>query len=532
MNKGKFILMLHAHLPFINHPDFPQFMEERWLFEGITETYIPLLKVFERLEKDGVNFKLAMSITPPLMEMFANKDLKRKYEGYMNKLIELADKEVERTKNENALKHKMAKYYREDYGNILEYFNAVDGDLTKAFAYFQSKGNLQIITCNATHGFLPLMMHIPQNVNAQIEVGVNAYEKHVGQKPDGIWLAECGYEPGLDKYLKRHGLSFFFVDSHGLWFGDPAPAYGVYRPVMTEEGVFVFARDPESSQQIWSADVGYPGDSRYREFYRDIGFDREEDYIKPYIDGSGERCNTGIKYHKITSKENDLNSKDLYDIDEAHEAVKEHARDFINKKRDQVTKLLKEFDGVSPVITAPFDAELFGHWWYEGPLFIEQMFREMNEAEELNPYTPREVIDTIDSVQIVTPATSTWGANGYNEVWLNGSNEWIYRHLDNAAENMINLASKHYQAKGLQERVLNQMARELLLAQSSDWAFIMTTGTTVEYAVNKTKTHLNRFRELKKELENDNIDENKLKTLEWIDSIFDDIDFRVYAKEI
>jgi 1,4-alpha-glucan branching enzyme len=160
------------------------------------------------------------------------------------------------------------------------------------------------------------------------------------------------------------------------------------------------------------------------------------------------------------------------------------------------------------------------------------MFREMNEAEELNPYTPREVIDTIDSVQIVTPATSTWGANGYNEVWLNGSNEWIYRHLDNAAENMINLASKHYQAKGLQERVLNQMARELLLAQSSDWAFIMTTGTTVEYAVNKTKTHLNRFRELKKELENDNIDENKLKTLEWIDSIFDDIDFRVYAKEI
>ncbi|TYB94821.1 MAG: DUF1957 domain-containing protein [Kosmotoga sp.] len=532
MNKGNFVLMLHAHLPFINHPDFPQFLEERWLFEGITETYIPLLKAFERLEKDGVNFRLAMSITPPLMEMFANKDLQRKYEEYMNKLIELADKEIERTKGEDPLKHKMAKFYREDYEDILGHFKAVDGDLTKAFAHFQSKGYLQIITCNATHGLLPLMMHIPQNVNAQIEVGFNAYKKHVGQNPEGIWLAECGYEQGLDKYLKRNGLSFFFVDSHGLWFGDPAPAYGVYRPVMTEEGVFVFARDPESSQQVWSADVGYPGDSRYREFYRDIGFDREEHYIKPYIDGSGERCNTGIKYHKITSKKNDLNSKELYDIEEAYEAVREHARDFINKKKEQVAKLLEEFDGVAPVITAPFDAELFGHWWYEGPLFIEQLFREMDKADELNPHTPREVIDTLDSVQIVTPAASTWGANGYNEVWLNGSNEWIYRHLDSAAENMINLSKKYYHANRLQERVLNQMARELLLAQSSDWAFIMTTGTTVEYAVNKTKTHLNRFRELKKELENDNIDENKLKTLEWIDSIFSNIDFRVYAKEL
>ncbi len=532
MNKGKFVLMLHAHLPFINHPDFPQFMEERWLFEGITETYIPLLKAFERLEKDGINFKLAMSITPPLMEMFANKDLQRKYEEYMNKLIELANKEVERTKNEDPIKHKMARYYKNDYEDILEHFKAVDGDLTKAFAHFQEKGNLQIITCNATHGFLPLMMQIPQNVNAQIEVGVNAYKNHVGKNPDGIWLAECAFEPGLDKYLKKHGLSFFFVDSHGLWFGDPAPAYGVYRPVMTEEGIFVFARDPESSQQVWSAEVGYPGDSRYREFYRDIGFDREEDYITPYIDGSGERCNTGIKYHKITSKKTDLNSKELYDIDDALNAVREHAKDFISKKKEQVTKLMEEFDGVEPVITAPFDAELFGHWWYEGPLFIEQLFREMNEAEELNPYTPREVIDTLNSVQIVTPAASTWGANGYNEVWLNGSNEWIYRHLDNAAETMIDLSKKYYNVNDLQERVLNQMARELLLAQSSDWAFIMTTGTTVEYAVNKTKTHLNRFRGLKKDLENDSIDVDRLKSLEWIDSIFDNIDFRVYAKDL
>jgi 1,4-alpha-glucan branching enzyme len=118
-------------------------------------------------------------------------------------------------------------------------------------------------------------------------------------------------------------------------------------------------------------------------------------------------------------------------------------------------------------------------------------------------------------------------------VWLNGRNDWIYRHLDEGSKRMIELARKYERTdKRLKIRALNQMARELLLAQSSDWAFIITTNTTVEYAVNRTKTHIDRLLSLYSEIENDSIDEDKLKTLEWVDSIFPSIDFRVYAKQV
>ncbi|WP_292588813.1 glycoside hydrolase family 57 protein [Mesotoga sp. UBA5557] len=533
MSRGRFVLMLHAHLPFINHPDFPSFMEERWLFEAITETYIPLLQAFRRLRSDGVNFKVTMSITPPLMEMLANNDLQKKYLNYLGSSIELAGIEISRTSAEHPAANRLATHYLHELEDIRKVYEECNCNLVGEFSGFQDSGELEIVTCNATHGFLPLMTNFPEAINAQISIGVDSYRRHVGKDPRGIWLAECGYVPGFDSYLREHGLSFFFVDSHSLWYGDPAPRYGVYRPVVTPENVFVLARDPESSQQVWSAEVGYPGDSRYREFYRDVGFDREEDYIRPYIDPSGERCNTGIKYYKITGKDVPLNEKSYYDLDDARRATVEHAKDFANRKREQVRRLSSQFDGEEPVIVAPFDAELFGHWWYEGPLFIEGLFRELNGDDIVVPSTPPEVINSMDQAQVVTPNTSTWGANGYNEVWLNGRNDWIYRHLDEGSRRMIELARKFERTDdALRIRALNQMARELLLAQSSDWAFIITTNTTVEYAVNRTKTHIDRLLRLYGEIESNSIDESRLKTLEWIDSIFPHIDFRVYAKQV
>jgi len=534
MTKGYISLVLHAHLPYVRHPQYEEFMEERWLFEAITETYIPLIRVFENLEQDNIPFKITMSLTPPLLEMLDSRDLQEKYIRHMKKLIELSEKEVEVTAEEDRTKNKMAEYYLEDFKDALNLFEKkYNSSLVSAFKHFQDKGNLEIITCNATHGFLPLMERYPNAVRAQVKNGVKTYERHLSRAPKGIWLAECAYSAGLDKYLAEENIRYFFVDSHGVWFGDTQPKFGVYRPIITENGVFVFGRDPESSEQVWSAEIGYPGDFRYREFYRDVGFDREDEYIKPYIDSSGVRLNTGIKYHAVTGRNIALGDKDYYDIDKAKQAALEHAADFANKKIEQVENLYKAFDGTVPIIVAPFDAELFGHWWYEGPFFIENFFRKLNEKEVLKPITPPEFIENyIDSVQISTPADSTWGANGYNEVWLNGSNDWIYRHLDEMIERMTEISNTYKNEKNqLKIRVLNQAARELLLAQSSDWAFIMTTGTTVEYASNRTKVHVDRFMKLIDWLKTSAIDEKELEKIEWLDAIFPEIDFRDYIME-
>ncbi|MGB9615153.1 MAG: glycoside hydrolase family 57 protein [Fervidobacterium sp.] len=532
MSRGQIMFVLHAHLPYIHHPEYPFFLEEHWLFEAITETYIPLLRMFRELERDKIPVKLTMSITPPLMEMLANPDLQSRYEKKLEKLIELARKEVIRTELEHPKKHKMAKFYLNFFEETLFLFRDVyQRNVLNGFKEFFSKGYLDIITCNATHGYLPFMEQYPQAIRSQLEHAVKTYEHHIGVKPRGIWLAECAYFPGLDKYLAEYGFEYFFVDSHALWYADERPRYGVYRPVITPNNVFVFARDPESSEQVWSAQIGYPGDSRYREFYRDIGFDREFDYIKPYIDPSGVRMNVGIKYHKITSKDIPLEMKDFYDIDEAKETAREHAKDFLRKKESQVEYLINLFEGLEPIIVAPFDAELFGHWWFEGPYFLEYFMRDVVKSQKLRVVRACDVVDWVEKVQILTPAASSWGANGYNEVWLNGTNDWIYPHLHEMVEKMTEMAKLHAQESDpLKVRVLNQMVRELLLAQSSDWAFIMTTRTSVEYAVNRTKTHIKRFLTLYEMLRSGNISVGELERIEYVDDIFHDVNYKVYLK--
>lgn len=531
MNKGYFSLVLHAHLPYVHHPDYEEFMEEKWLFEAISETYIPLLRVFKTLDEDHIPFAVTMSITPPLMEMLDSGSLKEKYIRHLESMISLTAKEIEKTREENPRKHKMAKYYHEDFKDLLRVFrDEYDSRLLKEFKRFQDEGKLEIITCNATHGFLPLMDRYPNAVRAQVKTGRESYAKHMGKDPKGMWLAECGYTAGLDKYLAEEDIRYFFVDSHGIWYAQTPPKYGVYRPIVTENGVFAFGRDPESSEQVWSAESGYPGDFRYREFYRDVGFDRELDYIKDYLDSSGIRTNTGIKYYKVTGTDTALGRKEFYDIDEAMEAARAQGRDFAEKKAAQVARLYDMFNGVEPIIVAPFDAELYGHWWFEGPAFIEHFFRALNDMEEIEPITPPDFIENkLKAVQVNTPGDSTWGANGYNEVWINGSNDWIYRHLDHLIEKMTELANDNAETDDeLRIRALNQAARELMLAQSSDWAFIMTTGTTVEYASNRTKQHVDRFLKLYNEIVEDKLLPEDLEKIEWLDPIFPNIDFKLY----
>jgi len=530
--KGKILLLLHAHLPYIHHPDFENFMEERWLFEAITETYIPLIKIFKSLEKDNIPFKLTISFSPTLMEMFNLNDLREKYHKYLLKLIELTEKEIIRTKDEDPRTHELAQHYRRELMEDIDIFSGeYNQDILKAFKEFKDKGYIEVITSNGTHGYLPFYRDYPEAIKAQIKSAVLTFKKYFGDHPKGIWLAECAYFKGLDKYLSGEDINYFFVDTHGFAYADSKPRYGVYRPIITPNKVFVFARDPESSQQIWSSEVGYPGDPRYREFYKDIGYDREDDYIRPYIDPSGTRCNTGIKYHRITNKSLSLDKKEIYDLREAEKAVKEHVRDYLFKKTSQIRELSAILDEEGPVIVAPFDAELFGHWWYEGPKFLEELFRQSSENEYLGFSVPSELLQAVKKVQMTYPAESSWGAGGYHDVWLNEKNDWIYRHIHEIIEKMIEKANIFKDPTNLQKRVLNQMMREVLLAQASDWAFIMTTGTTIEYAKNRIKCHINRFLELDKMLEKQEINDERLSFYEWIDNIFRNVDYTIFSSD-
>jgi len=529
MAHGNWLLVLHAHLPFVRHPEYKDALEERWLYEAITETYIPLLDVYERLLNEGCDFRVTMSITPPLANMLADPLLQGRYLVHLNKLIDLAEKELTRTHFQQEF-NKTAQHYLERFRRAREVFvDEYNMNLLLGFKKFQDLGKLEIITCGATHGFLPLMEMYPNAVRAQVQTGIHDYERHFGRAPRGMWNGECGYYPGLEEFLNEGNIKYFFTDSHGILHADKRSQYGVFAPMQTNNGIAYFARDVETSQSVWSANEGYPGDSEYREFYRDVGFDLDFDYVKPYVHESGLRISTGIKYHRITSKDTPMEYKQPYDPAAAFSRTIEHAKHFVFSRERQVEYLAGLMDR-DPLVVSMYDAELFGHWWYEGPDFLYNTLREMAKSPLVSTITPPEYLQRHPENQRATPPMCSWGYKGYNEFWLNDTNDWIYPHLHRANEKMIALAGRFRDADvEVMVRALNQAARELLLAQSSDWAFIMRTNTMVDYAVKRTRDHLGRFSRLAEMIESGKVDLKWLRETEFRDNIFPEIDYRVYA---
>ena len=524
--KGYVNFVLHAHLPYIHHPESEDYLEEEWLFEAISETYIPLLLNFGKLEEEHVDFRITMTLTPPLLNMLDNKLLQERYIKYLEKHIELCEKEVKRTVYDKRL-NKLSKYYLDRYSNDLHVFKDVyNCNLISGFKHFQDAGFLEIITCGATHGYFPILYVNEKTVRAQIGVAVKCYEKYFGKKPRGIWLPECGYVPEADKYLREFGIDYSIVESHGILYADPTPIYGTFVPIVSPGNLTVFGRDMESSRQVWSSINGYPGDFNYREFYRDIGYDAPYEYIKPYIAHNGVRVNTGIKYYRITGKDCE---KDYYDIRWAKDSAERQAGHFMDCRVKQIDNLASYMD-VPPIITCPYDAELYGHWWYEGPYWLYILFKKIYYDDcNFKLITPSEYIDKYPNIQVSQPCRSSWGANGYSEVWLNPSNDYAHRHLHKAGDRMCELAYEFKNEKNpIKIRALNQAARELLLAQSSDWLFIITNGTMVEYAHKAIKERIGRFTKLYYQLKKGKIDERFLEDIEEKDDIFPEINYQIY----
>jgi 1,4-alpha-glucan branching enzyme len=525
MEKGYLAFILHAHLPFVRHPEHESFLEEIWFYEGITETYIPLIKMIDGLLQDGVDFRFSISFSPTLMAMMEDELLNRRYLKKLESLLELSYKEIERTKYDGHI-NKLARMYNNLYKESLYiYKDRYHSRLLNAFKKFDSSGKVEIMVCAGTHGFLPLMEMYPQAVRAQVKISVDTYRRIFGHGPKGIWLPECGYYPGVDNILKEFGIRFFIVDTHAILFAEPRPAFGIYNPYFCKSGVAVFGRDTESSKAVWSAIEGYPGDYNYREFYRDIGYDLDYEYVKPYLNGDGTRMNTGIKYHRITGR---TNHKELYDPAVARETSASHAGNFMFNREKQIEYLQGKL-GRKPIIVAPYDAELFGHWWFEGIDWLDFVMRKTcYDQKTLKLITPIEYLGLYDRFQVVTPSFSSWGWKGYSEVWLEGSNDWIYPHLHVMVERMTELANRFPHASGDLERSLNHLARELLLAQASDWPFMMKTNTFSYYASQRVKDHVDRFNTLY-----EMVMQNKIDT-SWLDkriaqyNIFPELDYRVY----
>src|SRR6266705_630960 len=512
---GHLALILHAHLPFVRHPEHEYFLEEDWLFEAITETYIPLLAMMERLMEDGVAFRLAMTLTPPLCAMLRDDLLRQRYVRHLEQLIALAESEIERNTQHDQLRE-LAQFYFDLFTDCrMRFVDQWNGDLLAVFRRLQDDGRLEIVASAATHGFLPMLQDFPEALRAQVLIGRGDYREIFGRNPSGFWLPECAYVPGVDTMLQEANLRWFILDAHGLIFGDPQPRFAIHAPYYTPAGPAAFARDRDSSKQVWSAEEGYPGDPAYREFYRDVGFDLPLEHLGPVA--RGVRKFSGVKYHRITGRKK---HKEFYDRVAAEKAADAHAAHFLEQRGAQFRKLAAI--EVDPIVVVPFDAELFGHWWFEGPRFLELFIRKAAfDQKDFRLTTPSEYLATHPTQQTIEPGASTWGDKGHLEVWIDKSNSWIYPHLHAAVQRMTKVANAHKnEPSELNDRVLKQLARELLLAQASDWAFLIRTGTARDYASKRTIDHDARFNKLHDQFAAGQLDEKFLADCEWRDNLF------------
>lgn len=519
--RGFLSLVLHAHLPYVRHPEHSRFLEESWLFEAITETYVPLLQVMEGWQQTGMEFRLTLTLTPTLCSMLLDPLLQERYAKHLEGLIELAEKETHRTHWDKAT-NSLAEFYLQRFRNTRDAYQKWNRNLVQAFGAFQDSGQLEIITSAATHALLPLLAGHPPSVRAQILIARDHYRQCFGRDPRGIWLPECAYVDGVEKVLQEANIRWFITDTHGVLHARPRPRYGVFAPIFTPNGIAAFGRDLESAKQVWSKHEGYPGDPRYRDFYRDIGFDLDLDYVKPYLPAPDQRGFTGIKYYRITG---DSAAKALYNRAEAVQRAADHAHHFLRARMAQIEKLSTILDR-PPLILSPYDAELFGHWWYEGPEFLDFFVRKACfDQKEFGFLTPEEYLKRFPSNQVAQPSASSWGEEGYWRVWLNETNEWIYPHLHIAQERMTHLVHRFPNPTSLEDRALKQAARELLLVQSSDWPFILRTGTSPDYARRRVKDHLVRFMVLHDHLLSGEVDEHWLREIEERDNLFPDVNY-------
>ena len=523
--RGFLSIVLHAHLPFVRHPEHERFLEEDWLFEAIVETYLPLIEVLDGLDKDGIKETITLSLSPTLISMLDDDLLRERTSAHFDRLVRLAEAETIRTKSDPPPFRSLAHFYKDRIERMRALYGDIDRDIAGAFDRLADRGQLHLITCAATHGFLPLLDE-PSAVKAQVFVARDQYTERFGRPPAGIWLPECAFRPGLDRVLADAGIEFFFLDTHGITNASPSPRGAHYTPIRTPAGPVAFGRDPESSESVWSSEVGYPGDPVYRDFYRDVGFDREEDYIRPFIHPDGIRCFTGIKYHAVTG---DTDEKKPYDPRAAMEQACIHAKHFVSSRIARLESEGRSMDS-PPIITAPFDAELFGHWWFEGPEFLGQVLREAAQCQDRIRVTdPASYLDTTPSIPAGIPPECSWGAGGHWAVWLNEKNDWIYPHLERTGRAMEAAVHSHPDPDPWSHRVLRQMGRELMLAQASDWPFILNAGTAVDYANQRIHSHVDRFEQLLSMLDEASQNDKALASMEATDNLFPSLDIQHWS---
>jgi 1,4-alpha-glucan branching enzyme len=541
--QGAFTFVLHSHLPYARMAGrWPH--GEEWIHEAATDTYLPLLIALRDLAAEGVRYRLTVGITPVLAEQLADADVLANFQDYLQDLRERAHSDVARfERGRDPHRAYVAAFYRDRFDDLSRQFvDRFDRDLIGGFRWLQDNGYVELATSAATHGYLPLFER-DSSIYAQVSTGVRTYRRHFGRDPESFWLPECAYrpayitndgvrKPGLEEFLAGQGLTTFFVETHAILGGTPVgkaagDAVGPYGEIprrytvplpettppterttfqpywVAQPRVAAVGRNVQTGLQVWSADHGYPGDFVYREFHKKDG-------------------ESGLHYWRVTGARVDLAQKALYEPHAAFERAHDHARHFASLVEDQVHGY-RESSGRYGIVSAAYDTELFGHWWFEGVTWLKEVLRNLAAsdvaAEYVREHPPEDVVALPEG---------SWGQGGTHFVWSNADTQWMWPLINGAQRRAEDIAAMHGDDRRCAS-ALAQLGRELLLLESSDWPFLVTTGQARQYAELRFSQHLERFEQLASQIESHSVDDATVDAIWERDKLFPDIDLRDFT---
>jgi 1,4-alpha-glucan branching enzyme len=520
-------LVFNAHLPFIRQFDSVGVREERYLFERLSNTYIPFLKMLDRLDADRIPFRMAISFSPTLCHMLKDDLLIKKYLEYIDRQIEFGQRELDRTSGDPELNGLARHYYDISVDNKFLFTERYQNDILGVFELFRQKGKIEFLTSAATHAFLPFYAAYPESIQSQIEVALSSHRFYFDKNPSGFWLPELGWSPELDEYLRSYNIHYTIVNSHGLVLGNPLPKYGSFYPVKTPAGVEVFSNDFYAAKDMWNQHDGFVQNPLYRDSQKDAGYEIPAENLHPFIQVGQPRIPTGYKYW---AKDEDHSG--MYNLQEAQKKAQEHAALFLDNRAERLYQAAQNID-VLPVSVWTNNIDDFGHYWYEGIDFLDALFREAAQRTDIQVILPGDYLCNcpVDSYQTVLPEFSSWGNNGYAETWLDSSNDWVYRHISRSINRMTDLAERFPNEKGLKERALNQAAREILLIQASDWPKMISTNQNADFAKQQLESSLRNFTAIFEALGSSYASPEWLTILEEKNNIFPSINYRVFRKK-
>ncbi|MEA1962346.1 MAG: glycoside hydrolase family 57 protein [Bacillota bacterium] len=511
------MLVLHSHIPYVKRQGRWPFGEV-WLFEAMAETYIPFLRSWYTLKEEKIDAPITLSFSPTLLEQLNSKYIQQEFITYLKEREEAALKDERYFVSQSELEMAaVAASYNRFYKDVRrDFVGEFDCNIIQAVKDLQDEGRIEVITTAASHAYLPLLDQ--SSLEHQIVGGKKAYEKYFEREPRGFWLPECGYFQGIEDMLQEQGIHYFFVDSHGVEggkpLGDSSPGVecegfelesfkntglSTYRPYrIKNKDIMVLGRNAMVSHQVWSADSGYPGDGYYREFHKEFP-------------------GSGLKYWRVTDRYNSLDKKLIYSPEQADRKAYQHAVHFVNSL-ETTGKEATRMGYPNPLIVGCYDTELFGHWWWEGVRWLEEMVRVITDHKDLQFILPSQISSDLEEAEVFE---SSWGMGGKHYVWDNQETNWMWEVIRGANQefNAINHNEIHNE---IGEKAYSQALRELILIESSDWLFMVSNNHTRDYAMKRFFEHYAKFLKLTNVIHEATYSKG---FIEWLDRVQMEDDF-------